>query len=479
MAKIKNMISAFFMGKLYPVILAVVVTLGHLLEREMISATVVIFFAALALCFCDSVRPMFITVTTFTFQVTQTNTPAVPDYSTYYFTEWRLTHVIILGCIAFFAIAFFIVRNKLYKRLSVKHTQLLLPLMILAIAFTVNGFSSETWTPQGLAFGAAQGAFYIFLFLFFYLGISEREDEHALLDYATYIALIIALMIIVQMVDIFAFGDVIVDGAIKKDKVSLGWATCNPLGAILISLIPPIFYGALSKKNGFIYFIVASATLLAAITTCSRNALLFGSLIYAVCMLAAAFAAPKRWQRLAFRWIIVAGAVAVVVAAIVFWEDIQVLFASFFNQGATDNGRFHLWALAWDLFEENPLFGAGFFTLDNGSVYISIDIMPTMAHNTLLELLASTGAFGLAAYLYYRVSTLRPLIEKPTLGKTLMGLSFLIIAVASLLDIFVFAFYTMFYPTVALAVVCRIYDLQLKKGRGGARNNSASSPSKE
>jgi cation diffusion facilitator family transporter len=47
-------------------------------------------------------------------------------------------------------------------------------------------------------------------------------------------------------------------------------------------------------------------------------------------------------------------------------------------------------------------------------------------------------------------------------GKTLLGLSYLAMAAASLLDIFVLGLYIMFFPTVTLAAVYRIYDIQNK-----------------
>ena len=84
-----------------------------------------------------------------------------------------------------------------------------------------------------------------------------------------------------------------------------------------------------------------------------------------------------------------------------------------------------------------------------------------------MELLSSTGVAGLACYLIYRVRTVMPVLDKPTLGKSMLGLSYLVIAVSSLLDVFVFSFYTMFVPMISMAVVCRIYDIQCKdKGAG-------------
>ena len=463
MMKVKNTLAAFFMGKLYPIVLAIIVTAGHIFEFEMISATVIVFLLVAQLSVCDSVRPAFITVATFVFQVTLDHSPAFPTFSDYYFTDWRLTHVIILGSLVVASIVFFVIRKKLWRALRTGNSGLILSLFLLAIAFSINGFTSSTWSLAGLAFGVALGAFYLIVFLLFYLGISEEDNETELLDYVTYIALVISLMMMAQMIHLFLTGDVIVDGAIVKMSVLLGWTFCNPLGTMFVTLIPVLFYGVMTKKASLIYFIAATATLGAAISTCSRNALLFGALTYAVCLAIVAFGAPKKWQRKLGKIVICIGVIVGIVAAILLRDKIAVLFASFVNQGSDDNGRFYLWALSWDQFLNNKLFGGGFFAFGNELTGLTIEVMPAMAHNTLLEVLSSTGLVGISAYIFYRVHTIMPLIERPTLGKTMFGIAYLTIVIASMLDVFVFSFYTMFFPLIAMAVVARIYDIQRSK----------------
>ena len=451
------------MGKLYPIILAVIVTAGHILVRETFTATIIVLLAVVQLSVCDSIRPAFLTVASFIFQVTLEHSPATPTFSDYYFTDWRLIHVIILSALAVFAFTFFVIRKKLWRGFSSRNTGLVLSILLLAIAFSLNGLGSNTWNIEGFAFGAVQGVFYVVVFLLFYLGISEENDENELLDYVSYIALILSLMMLVQMAHLFMTGDVIVDGSIVKSKVLLGWATCNPLGTMFVTLIPVLFYGAMTKKTGIIYFLAATATFAAAVSTCSRNALLFGTLTYGCCLLIVAFGAPKKWQRTVGKLVICIGVVAIIAVETLFKERILDLFESYINQGTNDNGRFYLWALAWDQFMENKLFGGGFFAFGNEMTGLTINIMPTMAHNTILEILSSTGIVGISAYLFYRVKTVMPVLERPTLGKTMFGFSYLTIVFASLLDVFVFCFYTMFFPMIAMAVVCRIYDIQQSK----------------
>ena len=454
--------SEFFMGKFYPIIIAAIITAGHFFEYEMISATVVIMLLSLQLCLCDSIRPALFIVPAFILQVPLVHSPGTPIHSDYLFTGWRLIAVLGLAAMLLMSVIAYVVRLRLWRRLSFRRIKILPALLILAAAFLTNGLLSETWSLRGFIFGAVEAAFFLLLFMLLFLGLSREEDEHALLDYVTYITLIFAAMILLQMGHLFAFGDAIKDGAIVKGNVNLGWATCNPLGAILVTLIPTLFYGAMTKRNGFLYFVFAGLVYVAAVCTCSRNALLFGTLIYALCLIIAIVKATGRRGRIALIVFAVLAVAAVVILFTLFRERMLTLFSSYVKQGMDDSGRIGIWQDAWEQFLGNSLFGAGFFTSDPAGG-IAVNGVPFMVHNTPLEFLSSAGIVGLIAYFYYRAETIRPLLMKPTLGKTMLGLSYLVIVAEGLLDVFVLGFYMMLYPFAIMAATYRIYEIQMER----------------
>lgn len=450
------------MGKFYPIIIAAIITAGHFFEYEMISATVVIMLLSLQLCLCDSIRPALFIVPAFILQVPLVHSPGTPIHSDYLFTGWRLIAVLGLAAMLLMSVIAYVVRLRLWRRISFRRIKILPALLILAAAFLTNGLLSETWSLRGFIFGAVEAAFFLLLFMLLFLGLSREEDEHALLDYVTYITLIFAAMILLQMGHLFAFGDAIKDGAIVKGNVNLGWATCNPLGAILVTLIPTLFYGAMTKRNGFLYFVFAGLVYVAAVCTCSRNALLFGTLIYALCLIIAIVKATGRRGRIALIVFAVLAVAAVAVLFTLFREKMLTLFSSYVNQGMDDSGRIGIWKDAWEQFLGNSLFGAGFFTSDPAGG-IAVNGVPFMVHNTPLEFLSSAGIVGLIAYFYYRAETIRPLLMKPTLGKTMLGLSYLVIVAEGLLDVFVLGFYMMLYPFAIMAATYRIYEIQMER----------------
>jgi O-antigen ligase len=448
------------MGKYYPIAVAVLVTLGHITGLEVIFCIFNVLLAALALCVCNSIRPLYIVFITFSYQVTKAHSPAIPAFSDYYFTGWRLPVVIILGAVALFGIVYFIVKNRLIFKLNFRKTRLLLPLLALSAAFLLGGAFSETHSVKGLIFGATQVLTYLVVFMLFYLGLSEDERAEDTVDYLVYIALVVAYMLMAQMLHLFIFGDAISGGGINKDNINLGWATANPLGAIFVSLIPLLFYGAVRKKNGWLYLVTATLTWVFGVLTCSRNTMLFGTLIFVACLLLSCFKGGERKKR--FIGLLSFGAVSCLVLVIFFRQELATVFKSFAQLGFDNNGRFKVWAQAWGLFCRNPLFGSGFFSIVDPDIYVAVEAMPTMAHNTIFELLAGTGFFGICAYSYYRIDILAMAFRRPGLQKTLLTAATLTVALQSLLDGFVFFYYPVFMPLAALAVLCRVCDSQEK-----------------
>ena len=238
---------------------------------------------------------------------------------------------------------------------------------------------------------------------------------------------------------------------------------CKRSGAVLVTLIPTLIYGAMTKGHGLIYFITAGLVYIAAICTCSRNALLFGTLVYAVSLIIAVVKTEKKRRRIAFAVFIAMVVVTAIAMFTVFRDETYTLFKSYVNQGMSDSGRFEIWRDAWAQFLDNRLFGAGFYTSDPAGGNPTIGGVPFMVHNTPLEFLSAAGIFGLLAYFYYRAETIRPLLVKPTLGKTMLGLSYLIIVAEGLLDVFVLGFWMMLYPFAVMAVVYRIYEMQMER----------------
>lgn len=446
----REKLPSFFEGYAYPVLVCLMVLIGHRTGYEFYINILGCLLFVLALTVCDSLRPMIPFALTFIFQVSVKNTPCSPVLSDYYFTGWRLPVVIGLVALLLFGFVFYTVKSGLLDRIGFRNTPLLLPLLCLSAVFLLNGVGADKYTPMNLFFGVVQILSYLVFFVFMYHGL-ERENPKELFSYFCYITTLVSLLLIAELILLYLDGNVINDeGQIVKVNIFIGWGVSTTIGAMVSILIPLNFYRAIKGPVPLFHFLVATALLVASVFSMSRNALLFGCAVYAVCLV---IGCAYGQNRKAFR----IGSCLLLFAAIVgiflFREDISRLFSEYFDLGFMDDGRFVIWRNAMWAFRKSPVFGAGFFieALELLNNY-GISLFPVMVHNTPLQFLASMGIVGLVAYVFYRIATLRPFFRHPSLEKTFLGLAILMLLAECLLDVFCFMVYPLFYYNIALVI---------------------------
>ena len=443
---------AFFMGNAYPALVAALVLFGNLTALDYYVNFLITGFFVFAVIVCDSARPLIITVCTYIYQISITHAPSYPTYSDFLFSDWRKPVSILIVLIAAFGFIYFFVKKKIYRKLTPKSTPILLPTAAFSVAMLLNGAFSSDWTYQNLIFAFLSTLVYFFFFLIIYHGFSEKETSEELGRYFAYISLLMAAIIVCEMAHLFITSDkIFVDGSIDKERVALGWGIWNLMGTSLSVLIPSLFYGAMVNKYPWLYFGAATVTYLFAVLTMSRNALVFATLAYGACIIISCFVGKNKK---AYRIITAAGVAAILLFALVFFGKIKLILGDYFDRGFSDNGRYALWELAVETFKKAPVFGNGFYGFFTDAVF-EFGGVPRMAHNTILEILAAMGVFGILAYLWYRVETVRLFVRRPSIMKTMLGLSILVFLLGSLLDNFVFNIHPPLYYSVALAIVCR------------------------
>ena len=443
---------AFFSSKYYPILVALLSFLSWTFGLEFFLFVINLALMCTALCVCDTVTPLIMPFITVIYNVSIKNSPAHPTFSDYYFTSWRLPVLIIMVTAFIASLAVFAVKNKIFSRISIKDSGILIPLFILSAAFSTNGIFSTTAGLGNLVFGLAQAFAFLFIYIYIRYGFAERETTEELGLHIAYISSLISLLLIGELAVLYLTSDGIFDGgSIVKEAISLGWGVWNPVGVCITVLIPMTLYGAMRSRHTFYYFAVAALTALAAVMTMSRNAMIAAVIFFVGCVVIASFFGERKRT---FRIISGVGAVLFLLFLIVFREKIAELLSDYLERGLSDNGRFELWRAGIDAFLEYPIFGVGFFGVPADTFHVT-DFMPNFSHQTFVELLAATGLFGFLAYLFYRVATIIPFFKRPTLLKTMLGLSMLVLLVESLLDNFLFYIYPLVYYNAALAIVMR------------------------
>ncbi len=446
-------IKSFYMGPIYPALVCAVVLIGNLTALELFSNILLVILTVGSLLICDSIKPFIAPLCTFYMQVSLPNSPFYPSRSDYYATGWRLPCIIISAVLVFAAIFVFVFKNRVFGRIKAESTPLLTMFPLLTVAFLASGAFSSEWSIKNLLFGLANIFVYVLLFALIFHGFSDSDKGEELLKYLSYVAMLIALVISAELIHLYLTNEnIFVNGSVDKNQVALGWGIWNLIGVSLTILIPVIFAGIHNNRYPWLYFATATLAWLMAVLTLSRNALIFSTLIYAVCVIISCF---KGKNKPVFRIITAIGVVAAVILVILLWSKIKALLGDYFDRGFSDNGRFEIWSAAFKNFLEAPVFGNGFYTLKVENFY-SYGPVPLMAHNTVLQLLSSMGVFGIAAYVSYMKNLFEPVVVYPTLGKTFLALSVIIINLQSMLDNFVFNFYPILFITVATAVIFKI-----------------------
>ena len=438
----------FFMGRLYPALFALLVLVGHLTGTELYLNILLMSAVIASLLVCHSARPLLIAVLTFVYQLSRRNGPGVPSYSDYLFSGFRLWVLVITMALVALALLYFVLRRGLLRGIGFRRVRLLLPLLVLGTSFLLNGAFSSGWDARGLGYGALQTVSFVLPYLLFYLGL-RGEGREQIISYFVYVSALLSLLLTFEVVGLYIFTPgVIVGGEVVKESILFGWGTWNTAGVALAVLIPTLFIGVLKSKYSIAYFGVALATLGASVMTLSRNALLFGGLAFAVCTVIACSASRHKWF---YRIFLSAGASATTIAVILLWDRIPGALSGFL----ADNGRYALWRAGIESFLSAPVFGSGYYAFSfppDPTYFKGAAFLPSLAHNTVISLLSGGGILGLLGYLFYRISTVVPFVRRPSVTKTLLGLSALTLLLMSLLDNFAFCFFNTFHYSAALAI---------------------------
>jgi len=457
---------SFFNGRLYPVLVAAMVFLGHTLGIEIYLLPVNMLLFAAAMIATDTVRPLIVVLCTFLYQVPLAHTPGGPVWSDHYLTGIRPFFIGFSVVVIMLTVVYIIVKYKIFVNLKFRDTPLLLSSVLMGIAFMLGGAFSSSWRIEDLGWGFLQAILFPALFLVFYKGLTRESDLQELGAYVAYVSAVIGVLLALEMADLYIFGNdyygTIFDssGSVIKDRIHLGWATWNPAGVAIAVLIPMIFYGVIKSKYTWAYILCAVFTYIAALMTFSRNALIFATLAF-IASVVITCVCSKGLRRKVFVLITVFGALIVLAGVVVLFDKIVIFARDIFNRGFSDNGRFNVWRTAIENFKTAPVFGTGYYHFWSPELYNYSPAIPLMAHQTVLQLLSATGFVGLAAYLYYRLDSVEMFFCRPTLLKSMLGLSVLVLLLESLLDNFIFTIFPLFYYSVALAVVALIYERQI------------------
>lgn len=311
--------------------------------------------------------------------------------------------------------------------------KLLVGMAVLAAAYLLGGIGSDADLKKNLPFALAQGAAVMLPYLLFSGGIRWNSLRK---DYLPWVCFCTGGALAVQILGIYITGGVVVDGVIRRDLIYTGWGIHNNLGFLLAMMIPSAFCLAAQYRRGWIGTVAGSVFLIFVFLTCSRSSILGGCLVYALCVFLMLYYAKNRLHNTIALISVVSASVLMLV---LFHKPIYLLFSDLLRIGTDPSHRDVIYAEGLKLFAAAPVFGSSFFSpgyqpWDWANLEGFSSIFPPRWHNTVVQLLASCGITGLAAYGFHRFQTLQLFFSKAGKETRFLGCSVLVLILCSLFD---------------------------------------------
>lgn len=434
----------FYNGKLYALLVTVLVLIGHTTGWDIAFFVVMVATmlpgCAIAYDFRFAIMPFLCTVCF----VTVEHTPNHPTFSDYYVQPIPLTVLIVTFGILLCGIVLFVIRNR-RRAESLEQKRVFSSLVILCAALLLNGLFNPAYTVQNLLYASSFPLALLGTFLLFGLFVRAGSDAF---DHFLYCLTLAGALIVVQLLLAYGMGVVqFEDGIIRKDSVCLGWAVWNSFGGLLTMLMPACFYFAATHRYGWIFYLLGLLEFGAAVLSQSRTATLVGAAVLVCCLvLVCCFGRNRRRNR----WLTLGVAVLGGIGLWLLRDKLTDVLQNFIDYGFDDNGRLERYQAGIEQFLNHPVFGAGFY--DSGMTDLSweIRVYPDLYHNTLIQMLASAGLVGLFAYVWHRFCTVRLFFRQPNLKKAFVAVGLSAFLLFGMVDVLFFITYPLFYYVLML-----------------------------
>lgn len=330
----------------------------------------------------------------------------------------------------------------------------LLPgMLILGGAYLLGGAFSGHYFDHGMSNILFAFIQFVSIFGMYYLFTGAVNWHRARRGYLAWTGLCVGFSILFQLGYIYITNDVIVEGVIQRERIYSGWGNYNNMGAMLAMMIPFAFQLATIRRRNWIYHLCALSFVFGTIFTCSRSAILVSAVIYMLSCGLLVYKDLHTKSSLVMHFV----TLSLVLLLLLFFHDaLYHLFQELIERGMNPSNRDEIYKEGMKQFLKFPIFGGSFYPTD----YIPFDFseieafssfFPPRWHNTVVQILASCGAVGMAAYLYHRVETAKMFLQKQFVGKAFIAISILTLLGTSLLDCHLFNVGPALFYSMALA----------------------------
>ena len=431
-------------------------------SKELLFYSFVITCGLYVIIFCDDLAPIMPFFTLCYITASPSNNPSQSQNGLFYGTSGK-----IILCFAAIAVIALFARVTLdenigWKKFLTKRRALLSGMLALGVTYLISGFGSTHYAEyykRNIVFALIQFAS---IFLLYFLFSATVKWENFNMDYFACVGLVPGFVVLAELAWLYLTQSIISDGAIERYRIYTGWGVYNNMGAIIATAIPFAFYFAQKKKHNSVYLILALVLTVGVVFSCSRSSILFATVI---AFLSYIYTFIKANNKLEFGITSLLLTSLFFVALVVFQEKLIVLFKNVpliadqveGNVVFYDSGRIKIYKEGLKIFLENTLIGQGFYCYNYDLYDFSVierfsNFFPPRWHNTIVQILATSGIVGLLAYAYHRWQTILLFINKRNIEKIYIVLYVFVLLCMSLLDCHLFNVGPVFFYSTALAV---------------------------
>lgn len=387
--------------------------------------------------------------------------PGLSNDSLFAFSNGGL-YIIILAVVLVAALVYRLIRDpELGRSAFWKCKRALLPGMLaLCVGYLLSGLGSAQLVaigPKNLLFSLIQ-AVSVIVFYFVLTGLVKWDKAPA--GYLAWTGMCVGYVLLAELIFIYFRFGVIQNGVIERTLIYTGWGHYNNIGALLAMMIPfPFFLTGKGKYTGRFY--ISGLVFLAGVLfTCSRGSMVVGVVAYLTSYTISLLHSRRARANIAIH---VFTALVILGIFIVYHDDLLRLFRELLGRGLHPGKRDEDYAAGWQQFLNDPIFGATFYPVDETIYSWStsaefVAFFPPRWHNTILQMLASCGVVGLAAYLFHRAQTLWLFLHHFAGKKMFAFVSMLTLLATSMVDCHFFNVGPVLFYSAMLAFVEKRLD---------------------
>ena len=425
-------IANFFHSPAYAVLIAGLMVCAETMSRELEVYYLYLLLVFLGFLFSDDALPGVPVACCAYMTLSKPNNPIKHPETTIFGDRAFVVQLAIIFLVLIVLIVAKFVSMVMAHRAQLSLPRLLGGLIILGIAYLLGGVFtlSERELLKSAFFGFAQFLSLSLLYTFFSLTVDWdglRKSYLPILFFA------IGVGMCVEIAGMYPPDKLFSATAVSREDLYTGWGVYNNVACIMAMCLPAPCYFAATRKRGWPYTIVAAVFYFFLCLTQSRGGILFGTVEIVLCGVYVLLAC-RREARQGHLLVTIAALCALLFVLLFLHGEVVRVFSKLIEAGTDPSHRDTIYKNCWEAFAGAPWFGVGFYKTPGFTFDTFTGFMPPRAHNTYLQLLASCGLLGIAAYLLHRIDTFALYLTRPTHEKTFILLSVLALIMTSFVD---------------------------------------------